>query len=322
MKRRILVFTALVMGMIFALFPFGESLATLLRIERTGDHIQVYWPTGAIGYVLERKLDLTSTQWVEVTATPAMTNGEFRVTEDLQDTMRFYRLRAPSGTDPIIANVTAPSSLTFQESGSIDFEFNDPDCDVVIVDLTVSNEFETVSASLPADLVALNGTHGTFSMPIEGEDFPFGTNVFTVQLVDTEGRRSQVVTFTTVIAGDGSGGSAPVIGTFSSSFSNVRRPTGSGDVFHPLFSFNYTDADGDIERLRVTITHPGGYEEKIEASATSPCALISWARRHPPSPALIRPAARRARRSPCPGVALIFVMSAATPFFWPTSRLR
>jgi hypothetical protein len=77
----------------FTLTVRGNS--TLL-IERFGNTAVVSWPTNSPGWTLQNTTNLSPTSsWGNVTATPVVANGRYTVTNALNGTATFYRLRSP-----------------------------------------------------------------------------------------------------------------------------------------------------------------------------------------------------------------------------------
>jgi hypothetical protein len=53
----------------------------------------VFWPAPSDGYVLQQHTNLTTTNWVAVTNSPVVVNGEKQVTVSPQVGNRYYRLK-------------------------------------------------------------------------------------------------------------------------------------------------------------------------------------------------------------------------------------
>ena len=65
-------------------------------IDANDTNILVSWPGGTPGYALQQNLDLTTTNWVNVTSQAVLTNGVNQVTEPNNGSNLFYRLILPS----------------------------------------------------------------------------------------------------------------------------------------------------------------------------------------------------------------------------------
>jgi hypothetical protein len=65
-------------------------------ITANGANLSVTWPGGTPGYVLQQNPDLTTTNWVNVTEQPILTNGLSQVTTSNNGSNLFYRLMLPA----------------------------------------------------------------------------------------------------------------------------------------------------------------------------------------------------------------------------------
>jgi len=65
-------------------------------IGANGTNVLVFWPGGTPGYALQQNEDLTTTNWVNVTSPPALTNGLIQVIAPNNGSNLFYRLILPS----------------------------------------------------------------------------------------------------------------------------------------------------------------------------------------------------------------------------------
>jgi len=71
--------------------------APCLNITPTSDNLTLSWIIPSINFVLQQNLDLTTTNWTDVTNPPALklTNLQYEVTLPLANNSGFYRLAAP-----------------------------------------------------------------------------------------------------------------------------------------------------------------------------------------------------------------------------------
>jgi hypothetical protein len=159
-------------------------------------------------------------------------------------------------------------SLTFGGSGILSLDYRDADCDIASILITRSNFVGVVSNSIPAWLLNLTATEGHLSLPLLADGLAFGSNVFTLRLVDHRGLMSTASQFTVLPAGQGAGGSAPTNFNFISLIPQWNRPIRANDYVRVPFGFSYHDADGDIERVRLRISGPGGFLMASEAAAS------------------------------------------------------
>lgn len=77
-------------------FSFVSIPPVNLQLTGGGTAALVTWPGTAAGYVLQRNLDLTTTNWVTVTGVDLLTNGINAVTIPTGATNQFYRLVLPT----------------------------------------------------------------------------------------------------------------------------------------------------------------------------------------------------------------------------------
>ncbi|MFO1512964.1 MAG: FG-GAP-like repeat-containing protein [Verrucomicrobiota bacterium] len=181
----------------------------------------------------------------------------------------FFRLRAASNTPPAFHDFAAPTQLGFGSNAPVTLSFLDPDADIVALEYVRSNELGLVTRSVPAAYVNLTGVNGQTILNLEAQRLAFGTNSFTFWLKDREGQLSGPTSFAVVVGANDGGGSAPVLSGLNFGGFAVRRPTGPADTFTLPARFNFSDANGDIERLRVVVTEPLGQVRGLEFSADS-----------------------------------------------------
>jgi hypothetical protein len=80
------------------LFPSGIytwQSTPELGLARSGTNLVVSWPTlsSATGCVCQQNLDLTTTNWVNMTDGPTVTNGLYQMTMSPSNSQGFYRLK-------------------------------------------------------------------------------------------------------------------------------------------------------------------------------------------------------------------------------------
>ena len=66
-----------------------------LGITLSGSHLVLSWPWPSAGFRLWQNADLTTTNWLMITNTPAVTNWQNQVILPLAGTNSFYRLQSP-----------------------------------------------------------------------------------------------------------------------------------------------------------------------------------------------------------------------------------
>ena len=70
-----------------------KTAAPGLIATMQGTNILLQWPTNALGFTLQAKTNLISTNWVAVTPLPVLANGQYAVTNSVTNQFRFYRLK-------------------------------------------------------------------------------------------------------------------------------------------------------------------------------------------------------------------------------------
>jgi hypothetical protein len=66
-----------------------------LGIAPSGTNVVLSWASPPGGFELQRNSDLTTTNWLTVTNTPAFTNGQNQVTLSRSNSSQFFRLKYP-----------------------------------------------------------------------------------------------------------------------------------------------------------------------------------------------------------------------------------
>jgi len=74
-------------------FLAAMTTAPELRIRNEATHVLLSWPAGLTNFVLESTLSLSVPSWFEITQPRAVVNGEFVVTNQLSNSLQFFRLR-------------------------------------------------------------------------------------------------------------------------------------------------------------------------------------------------------------------------------------
>jgi len=66
-----------------------------LGLAHSGTNVVLSWPSPPGGFALQRNSDLTTTNWVTVTNTATIANGQNQVILSLAGNIQFYRLKYP-----------------------------------------------------------------------------------------------------------------------------------------------------------------------------------------------------------------------------------
>ena len=77
-------------GGFWAGLPAGSPPS--LRILRDGANVVLAWPNAAPGFQLQESHSLTTPDWTDVNAAPAIVGGEKQVSQPVAPAARFYRL--------------------------------------------------------------------------------------------------------------------------------------------------------------------------------------------------------------------------------------
>jgi Tol biopolymer transport system component len=260
---RFLVVCTLVLG------GLAGSVATNLQIRRADPQILLSWPTGAVNFTLQRLESLGETNWTTVTNVPVVSHSEHVVSQDITGQQQFFRLASleGGGDPPQLDGIAAPASIAMGSNGVLSFSFADPDSDVASLLIIRSNALGWRTSSVPAQAISLQGTGGQISLPLNPADLAFGTNWLALHLEDAGGNVSTQVTLGVRVTGNAAGGAAPVLSNQALSPTTARVPVGPRDLLRVFASFNYSDANGDIERLRVRMIDPHGQVRGAEYSA-------------------------------------------------------
>ncbi len=166
---------------------------------------------------------------------------------------------------PVLSNI-APASQSSSPEGSpaVSFDWSDADHDIVGVQLDLVNSIQNVTSDAPLPDVDFGAASGTAQLDLDPSKLPFGTTTFTLTLVDSQGNTSTGGNFTLDVLGPGSSTTTPSINLFNSFASQITQPLGPLDVLYPSLETQITDADQDLERLRVTVERPTGSPETFE----------------------------------------------------------
>jgi hypothetical protein len=78
---------------------FGISLATTPTIQilpGTAGNFQIFWPTAAAGYILQKTTDLMPpVSWINASEQVVSSNGQYAATIVITNSTMFYRLMTP-----------------------------------------------------------------------------------------------------------------------------------------------------------------------------------------------------------------------------------
>ena len=182
----------------------------------------------------------------------------------LFDTQAFTVEVILSADGPVLSNLAAPATVPVGGSATITFDYADPDGDITVLESTRSNITGDRDSVTPASLLDMEGTGGQVTITLDAALLPFGTTTFTLRLRDGNDNLSNEESFTIELVGESSGGSAPSLQNLQVDAPSWDRPLGTYDRIRPTFSYDYADADGDLERLRVHVMVPDGTEQFVE----------------------------------------------------------
>lgn len=177
------------------------------------------------------------------------------------------------GSPPDLANLVAPDTVVSGNTATVEFDFADPDADIVFVELSVSNALGNSSSAFEADLLKLSGTSGHAAILLNTIELPFGASQFTIQLRDAAQLLSDPKPFALTIVGESSGGTGPTLSGLGAVTPIQNRPAGPYDTVRAILRFDYNDPDQDIDRLRVRLTSPNSEVILMERSASACCAM-------------------------------------------------
>ncbi len=170
-------------------------------------------------------------------------------------------------TAPTLTNLSAPATVPRGGTAPVTFDFADADGDVEVLIVATANPVRNQTSRVGADILALGGASGHASVPINTNGLPFGPTNFTFQLRDHTGLTSASVPFTLTVVGAASGGAAPTVTNLAPEFASYGRPSSALAQVRPRFTFDFTDADGDIDRARVRLTDPVAGTRTYEVAA-------------------------------------------------------
>ena len=166
---------------------------------------------------------------------------------------------------PILSNLTpSAQQITPGEVARVNFDWADPDRDITTVTVSPNNVFGAFSSDYSRTTFGIKGEMGTATLEIETEQLPYGVTTFWLNLTDSLGNMSNAEVCTVEVVGLGGGGTTPTVSIFSRMNSQVTKPFGPLDVTFPNFNTSIIDQDGDLERLRLAVTKPGGSPEMFE----------------------------------------------------------
>lgn len=171
------------------------------------------------------------------------------------------------GNPPSITDLSAPRSIPLGGEAEVRFAYQDPDADIALLRVESSS---SGSSAGPAGLLGIAGQSGVGVLRLKARDLPFASPVrFVLRLEDRSGLESSPVEFTILVEGAAVGGTPPALSLLTPDASAWNRPAGSADLCRPAIRVEYSDPDGDLERLRIRLTVPGGESVTAEEEAAS-----------------------------------------------------
>jgi hypothetical protein len=81
-------------GSQFGGYIYTWQVPPRLNVTSPGSSLLLSWPSSTWPYVLQQNSDLTTTNWLDVTAAATLTNGYFQWTAPPLTGNGFYRLRS------------------------------------------------------------------------------------------------------------------------------------------------------------------------------------------------------------------------------------
>lgn len=204
-------------------------------------------------------------------SSPAVHDFHLRVTDD--GTPRMSRsvplsIRVTGNIPPAISNlIPASQSATPAETPSIEFDYADPDADIVGLSLTMTNVLGTRGMPLPASFsLPAGATTGHVELLLDLSLLPYGTTDYTLKLVDARGNESAPAAFSLTFQPASTGTTAPeatlVYPVDGKQW--LLRPQGSYDTGYPRLHLEFSDNEGDTERFRVSVVNPASQVSTVE----------------------------------------------------------
>ncbi|BCX47424.1 alpha integrin [Haloferula helveola] len=199
---------------------------------------------------------------------PAAYEFHIRVTDDgtpcMSDVQAVF-IGVIGNNAPVLSNVLPVSQQTAPDgSPALTFDWSDVDRDIELLRVVTTNPLGTRTTDLPIEEWGIPKVpSGSATIHPEVAELPYGVTTYDLTLIDTLGNASSSVTVTIEVVGGGAG-SAPVFSNLQRQSPRIARPQGPLDVTYPDLTINAFDADGDIDRIRLKSTLPGGSNETVE----------------------------------------------------------
>lgn len=239
---------------------FDEAApSAALQIVKLNGAIMLNWPrtTQTLRLLTTTDFGDPDAPWLEHPALPQPLGTDLTVIDTNPGTRRFYRLFRSGYNLPVISNVVPPPvTMTFDAEGAVTFGFSDADGDFTAVDVSIENELGTTTTRLSASQLGPLRRTGTLTLPMNGAQMAAGENRIRLTLVDREGLMGTPFNFTVTLGGPG-GGATPAVASVVPSVATVERPPRALDRVRVPCQITWSDADGDVERVRIRFTGPG-----------------------------------------------------------------
>ena len=71
------------------------TIGPLLSGTKLGTNLVLNWPTNAPGFTLQWSTNLGTAIWSNATPLPKIVSGQYTVTNNVTNSLRFYRLKKP-----------------------------------------------------------------------------------------------------------------------------------------------------------------------------------------------------------------------------------
>ena len=183
-------------------------------------------------------------------------------TPDMLDCRRFDRCE-DAGAPPILSTVAAPGTAAAGEPIAVSFRYHDADGDIQLLHVKAENALGTRELDLGARFLQISGSDGGAMLPLKPARLPYGKTTLTLELRDSRGHSSNAESVTIEVVSATPGGSAPVIHRFAPLKERWNRPKGLARTM-PRFALEYSDSEGDIDRIRIRVALPSGEEAVTE----------------------------------------------------------
>jgi hypothetical protein len=258
-RREVQWKAAAVMAVAWGILHAG---AIQLKIQSEGGEIVVRWPTNATGFTLQMANQFPPTNgWIDAPQ-PPVAGTDFRHAESSGLVTRFFRLFKANATQPILSSFTVlTNQVPLGGSAALQFTYYDPECDIFALHLVVSNALGVVTQQIAAPSLGITNVNANISLSFGSGGLALGQNLVSIQLRDRLGFLSDAATVALELVGAGAGGAVPQVTTLVAQKFQSGWP-GSGGAADTIsrvrvpFTLGYSDPDGDIERMRVTVFDP------------------------------------------------------------------